>query len=113
MTHDPLTLVRFALAYPIMLVCGLVWGVLFFRRARLARPRAYSGDYMASALAFAAAMTGAGGFLGLLYSKANGFGVVSSGLATVGTTSVAVVLLVGVLYMFRSGWRNAKEAKRD
>lgn len=103
--HDPLTLLRFLFAYPVMIVCGVTWGVLFLHRARLSKPASYTGDYLVAALSFAVALTGVGGFAGLLYSRLFGFGLVSSGFATLGAVSVAVVLLVGVLYMFRVNWR--------
>lgn len=109
MQHDPMTLVRFLFAYPVMLVCGIAWGLVFLRRIKLSSYQRYLGDYMIVALSFAAALTGAFGFAGLVYSKFHGFNLVSSSLFTIGIASMAVVLLVGALCMFQANWPNKKQ----
>lgn len=97
------TVVRFLL-YPLILVFGAVFAGLMFRRYRSG---GCIGDAWAGWLGVAVASTGLCGLVALWLSRVlGGFGTLTSALFTLGTVSLAVVLVSAVASIGMTAWRD-------
>lgn len=85
------------LLYPVLLVAGLAWAVLFWR---LRRRGAFLS--LAAALGAAVAIQGGAGFMALLVSPAPTS--VTGAIFTLGILSVTLVTAGGVAVMLREAW---------
>lgn len=102
------TVVRFIL-YPLLLVFGVAWCLFFgqsYRRSRCA------GDGWSFWLGAAVATTGACGFGALLVARTIGFSSVTSGLFTLGTLALTVVVVAGSTAIWLDAWRAGVDGRR-
>ncbi len=94
------------LLYPVLLVLGLAWAVLFWVQYQRAKMRT---TLWAAWLGLAVSTLGASGFVALLMARRFGsFSSVTSGVLTVGLAIIATVLVAGVAASGLMMWRSAK-----
>lgn len=104
MTGEDLATVRFLFVYPVMLVFGTTWAIMFWRRWRRAR---YTSDIWSAALGSAVALWSALGLSALYIATLTpaGYGLVTSAMFTVGAVIVCIVIVAGVVVILGSQWQ--------
>lgn len=106
MTAEILATFRFLFIYPVMLVFGIAWSVLLWRRWKHLHN---VGDGLAMALGAAIAIWGACGLSALYVAQIvlKGTYTLLTGITfTLGAIIVCAVLVVGVVWMFILGWQS-------
>ena len=107
MSAENLATLRFLVIYPVLLVFGFVWGMMFWRRWRRAK---YPGDGWGAALGWSVAAWAGLGLSALYVAKivAGSYTLLTGSLFTIGSVTVCIVIVAGVVALFGANWRNGK-----
>lgn len=108
MTAEMLAILRFLIIYPILLVFGIVWGIMFLRRWRVGR---CFGDGWASVLGFSLAAWGGMGLSALYIAQVlqeGTYTILTGAMFTIGALIVCGVVIAGAVALFGVGWRNGR-----
>jgi len=97
---------RQVFVYPVILVSGIAWGVVFLLQWRACVTRRFA-TLMPAFLGFALALWAGSATVALWIASLRGFSQYTSALLTAGTLMPALVLVSAVVYSLMIAWKSA------
>ena len=97
---------RQIIIYPVIMVAGIGWGIIFLLQWRVCTSRRFA-TLMPSLLGFSLAAWASMAILALWVAGRTGFSQLSSALVTIGILTPALVLASAVVYSLMVAWRRA------
>ena len=97
---------RQIIVYPVIMVAGIGWGIVFLLQWRALVTRRFA-TLMPALLGFALAVWAGFSTLALWIASLAGFSAITSALLTVGVMAPALVLASSVVYSLVVAWRRA------
>ena len=108
--------IRFLILYPLNVVLGVAWALLFIYRQQKRGPLAQKdASLWAALLGLAVVVQAFGGLVGLWLrdSSVEAYGEIASWLFSLGIGSITIILASGVLCAVLREWRNGGRKKHD